>query len=76
MLVMPVPPMVRKPFKKLSEKTVMVNPPAPASNTIPFTSKRLDASTITSVVLDTRKVAVSLGPLGTVAGVQSVAKFQ
>ena len=53
---------------------MIVNALAPVLNTIPFTSVTAEIETAT--VFDKPKVAVSAGPLGTVAGVQLAAVFQ
>jgi hypothetical protein len=53
---------------------VIVNALAPALNTIPFTS--VNAEREISILLERANVAVSVGPFGTVAGVQFVAVFQ
>jgi len=53
---------------------VMVNPLAPALNTVRLTSVLAEVET--PVVLETPNIAVSAAPLGTVAGVQLIAVFQ
>src|SRR5438876_774710 len=73
---MPTPLMVRTMEKEESVWKVSVNALAPALNTMPLTSMSQLDPTSTAVTLETSKVAVSAGPLGTVAGVQLVAVFQ
>ena len=65
LFVMPTPLMV-KPKSRL----VNVNALAPGSKTMPLTSGAARNPVETAVILETPKVAVSFGPLGTVAGVQ------
>src|ERR1043166_726561 len=70
LFVMPVP-------LTLSRKlggVVMLNALAPGSKAMPFTST-LDESDI-SVMFEAANVAVSLGPFGTVLGIQLAAVFQ
>src|SRR5438093_5288835 len=68
---MPTPLMVRILSKEPSDSAVSVNGLAPALNTMPLTSMSDPTpSTSTAVTLETSKVAVSAGPLGTVAGIQ------
>src|SRR5215471_13800160 len=55
--------------------TVMSKLLPPGLNTIDATSVKL-AESDTSAVMETPNVAVSVGPLGTVAGTQLVAVFQ
>jgi len=54
--------------------SVIVNALAPELNTMPLIDMRPESAT--PVMLDVAKVAVSVGELGTVAGVQLVAVFQ
>src|SRR5207249_993977 len=56
------------------ELVVIVNTLAPALNTIPLTSVLAEVEM--PVTLEEAKLAVSDGPLGTVAGVQLAAVFQ
>jgi hypothetical protein len=70
---MPTPLMVKKNVG-LEAGTVIVNALAPALNTMPFTSVKAEMET--PVLLEEANVAVSVGPLGTVAGVQLPAVFQ
>src|SRR5207302_1852869 len=69
LLVMPTPLMVNA-----NALSVIVNALAPALNTMLFTCIRLERER--PVMLDVANVAVSVGELGTVAGIQLAAVFQ
>src|SRR5438552_1979593 len=78
LFVMPTPLMVRNSSKSANVATLIVNALASALKTMPLTSKGVAnwSPTRTAVALETSKVAVSPGPLGTVAGVQLAASPQ
>ena len=69
LFVMPMPLMVNA-----NELSVIVNALAPELNTMLFTVIRLERET--PVMLDVANVAVSVGELGMVAGIQLAAVFQ
>ena len=74
LFVMPAPLRLNMDPSMDDALAVIVNALAPALNTMPLTSVMAERETL--VVLEKANVAVSEGPLGTVAGIQLRAVFQ
>lgn len=75
LFVMPTPLIIKNDVNEEDDSTVRVNTLAPTLNIMPLTpiGELLPrSSTLTSVVFETSNVAVSVGPLGMVSGIQFV----